>query len=64
MSSFMLTTKTETFLIYILLGCSSCTDQFLMKHYDLKMQGKSYIKVKYTTCKMSGTKGYDVLVGK
>ena len=35
-----------------------------MKHYDLKMQGKSYIKVKYTTYKMSGTKGYDVLADK
>ena len=45
----------QTCLNYISLGCSLCTDQFLIKHYGFKMQGKRDIA--------SDTKCYDVING-
>ena len=46
----------QTCLKYIWLGWSLCADQFLIKHYDFKMQGKRDIA--------SDTKCYDVITDK
>ena len=45
----------QTCLNCISLGCSLCTDQCLIEHYDSKMQGKRDI--------MSDTKWYDFITG-
>ena len=45
----------QTCLNCISLGCSLCTDQCLIEHYDSKMQGKRDI--------MSDTKCYDFITG-
>ena len=46
----------QTCLNYIVLGCSLCTNQLLIKHYGFKMQGKQDI--------FSDSKCYDVITGK